>query len=294
MRYKSPLRYPGGKAALAAYVGAIFDLNGLNDGHYAEPYAGGAGVALSLLYDERASHAHINDLDRSVYAFWYAALHHTERLCRMVRDTPVTVDEWHRQRLVQQRKRSVSLLTLGFSTFFLNRTNRSGIIASGGVIGGQQQSGTWGIDARYNGRELVRRLERVAEFRDRITLTQLDADDFLRQVSGVLPARGLVYLDPPYYVKGQRRLYANYYGPDDHAHIAKALASAPWPWIVSYDAAPEILQLYRRYRCVRYALQYSATARHTGQEAIFLAPGLKAPKGAPIEPHRGRRLAAAD
>lgn len=286
MRYKSPLRYPGGKAALADYVGVIFGLNNLNDGHYAEPYAGGAGVALSLLYNERASHAHINDLDRSVYAFWYAALHQTERLCRMVRDTPVTVEEWHRQRAVQRRKQSASLLTLGFSTFFLNRTSRSGIISSGGIIGGQRQCGRWRIDARYNASELIRRIERAAEFRDRITLTQLDADAFLRQLSVALPTRALVYLDPPYYVKGQRRLYANYYGPDDHAHIAEALTSAPWQWMVSYDAAPEILQLYRAYRCIRYDLQYSARARQTGQEVIFLAHGLKVPMRAPIEPSR--------
>jgi DNA adenine methylase len=292
MRYKSPLRYPGGKSALSDYVGAVFDLNGLTNGHYAEPYAGGAGVALSLLYDQRASHVHINDLDRSVYAFWYAALHRTERLCRMIRDTPVTVEEWHRQRVVQRRKQSASLLSLGFSTIFLNRTSRSGIICSGGIIGGQEQSGVWGIDARYNVPELVRRIERVAEFRDRITLTQLDADAFLQQLHGVLPARALVYLDPPYYVKGQRRLYANYYGPDEHAHIAETLALAPWPWMVSYDAVPEILELYRGCQRVRYDLQYSAAARQIGQEVIFLPHGLKRPRRAPIEPSR-RSLAAA-
>jgi DNA adenine methylase len=231
----------------------------------------------------------INDLDRSVYAFWYATLYHTERLCRMIWDTPVTVQEWHRQRAVQRRKRTASLITLGYSTFFLNRTNRSGIISSGGMIGGQQQSGLWGIDARYNAPELVRRIERVAEFRDRITLTQLDAEAFLRQLSDVLPRRALVYLDPPYYVKGQRRLYANYYGPDDHAYIAAALASAPWPWMVSYDTAPEIFKLYRGHKCIRYKLPYSVSARQTGEEMIFLAHGLKTPQHAPMElAHRHR------
>jgi DNA adenine methylase len=120
-------------------------------------------------------------------------------------------------------------------------------------------------------------------------LTQLAAAAFLRQLSTELPSRALVYLNPPYYVKGRRRLYANYYQPDDHAHLAEILASAAWPWMISYDAVPEILQLYRGYRRVRYDFQYSATARHTGQEAIFLAPGLKAPQGTPIR----RGLAAA-
>lgn len=285
MRYKSPLRYPGGKSVLAEYIAAIFDANDLNDGHYAEPYAGGAGVALALLYTDRASHIHINDLDRSIYAFWWAALNETEKLCRLVRDTPASVGEWQRQRLVQDRKERASLLKLGFSTFYLNRTSRSGIIATGGVIGGLDQTGAYGVGARYTQLELIKRIERVAEYRDRISLTQFDAELFLGLMVAELPKKSLVYLDPPYFVKGQR-LYANFYGPQDHQSIAQCLTDAPWPWLVSYDAAPEILKIYRAYSRVLYDLKYSAAARSVGHEVIYFSPGLVKPGRAPVVHNR--------
>ncbi len=118
------------------------------DGHYVEPYAGGASVGLALLFDEYASQIHINDLDPSVHSFWHCVLNDTDRLCRLIRDRPLTMEEWRRQRTIQSRGDSASPLALGFSTFYLNRTNRSGIIASGGVIGGNDQTGNWKLDAR--------------------------------------------------------------------------------------------------------------------------------------------------
>ncbi len=278
-RHYSPLRYPGGKSKLAPFVALLFERNQLCDGHYAEPYAGGAGVALYLLFGDYASRIHINDLDRSLYAFWYGVLNHTDEFCKRIVDTRLTIAEWRRQRRVQEEKETNALLELGFSTFFLNRTNRSGIIASGGVIGGLKQTGNWGIDARYNARDLVRRIERIASLGSRITLTNLDALEFLTRCSEQLPAKALVYLDPPYFVKGQQKLYANYYGPGDHAAVADALESVLWRWVVSYDAVPEIRRLYRDYRKREYDLRYTAAGSYDGSELMFFSPGLDVPRG---------------
>lgn len=277
-RHYSPLRYPGGKSKLAPFIALLFESNQLCDGHYAEAYAGGAGVALALLYGDYASRIHINDLDRSIFAFWHSVLNDTENLCRCIKNARLSIAEWRRQRRVQDDKATAPLLELGFSTFFLNRTNRSGIIASGGVIGGLKQEGEWGIDARYNAADLVRRIERIAALRSRISLTNNDALDFIRNAKASLPARSLVYLDPPYFVKGQK-LYANYYGPDDHAAVATSLDGARWPWVVSYDAAPEIRRLYREYRNREYDLRYTAAKRYLGSELMFFSPGLKIPRG---------------
>lgn len=276
-RYYSPLRYPGGKAKLAPLLKSLFDFNQLGDGHYAEPYAGGAAVALSLLYDEYVRHIHINDLDRSIYAFWWAALTQTERLCRLIKDTPLTPDQWHRQKAVQGEKATADLLPLGFSTFYLNRTSRSGIIASGGIIGGKDQDGQWRMDARFNRTALIARIQRVAAYRSRISLTNLDAVDFMAEMATSLPERSLTYLDPPYYVKGQRRLYASYYNSVDHEMVAQLLDSYPHCWLVSYDYAPEILSLYRHHRCLVYTLRYTAAMRHDGAEAMFFSDDLQIP-----------------
>ena len=282
-RHISPLRYPGGKSKLTNFVRLLFRANQLMDGEYAEPFAGGASVALGLVLCEYASVVHINDLDRSIHAFWDAVLNDTEALCRRISKRPVTLTEWRRQRAVQERAEKAEPLDLAFSTFFLNRTNRSGIIVSGGVIGGADQTGDWLIDARYNKQNLIARIERIANYRDRIVLTRLDAQLFLERIALHLPARSLTYLDPPYYVKGQQRLYSSYYHPKDHAAIANQLTLMRRPWIVSYDNAPEIRKLYNRYRSTVYGLRYSAAARYRGAEVMVFAPGLKVPKITPTE-----------
>jgi len=134
--YHSPLRYPGGKTKLTEYVKALFRHNGLMGGHYVEPYAGGASIALELVIQEFADHVHINDLDPSVWSFWKSVLDETDALCSLIADTPITMATWTEQREIQKNKDTASTLQLGFSTFFLNRTNRSGILKAG-VIGGK-------------------------------------------------------------------------------------------------------------------------------------------------------------
>ena len=227
--YSSPLRYPGGKAQLANFVKLIYRQNNLLDGHYVEPYAGGASVALALLFHEDASEIHITDLSKSVYAFWHSVLNETESLCDLIRDTAVTVEEWNRQKEIQGQVETAPLLELGFSTFFLNRTNRSGII-NGGIIGGKDQDGEWKIDARFNKATLIARIKKIARYRRRINLYNKDASDFLRVILPTLPVTTLVNLDPPYFVKGQG-LYEDYYQPEDHADVARLVSQITQPWI---------------------------------------------------------------
>jgi DNA adenine methylase len=274
-RYASPLRYPGGKGKVANFVKLLFLENNLLGAEYVEPYAGGASVALSLLFEDFASHIHINDINRGVHAFWSAVLNDTDALCARITDTPTTIDVWQQQRTVQQSGEP-DPLDLAFSTFFLNRTNRSGII-SGGVIGGQDQTGAWKIDARYNVPELIRRVQKVARFGSRITLTRLDALALLDEWCDAEAPKALIYLDPPYYVKGGS-LYDNFYRHDDHVAIAAKVQCLAQPWVVSYDAAPEVLDLYEPFsKPWRYALQYSAHGRHAGSEVMFFSDGIVMP-----------------
>lgn len=275
-RYVSPLRYPGGKGKVANFFKLLFLHNDLVGCEYAEPYAGGAGVALSLLYEEYAGHIHINDLNRSVFTFWKCALEQTDGLCARIQETSVTMEQWHLQRDIQKAS-DPDPLDLAFSTFFLNRTNRSGII-DGGVIGGLDQSGAWKLDARFTKVELIRRIQKIGRHRSRISLTQLDAAAFLRDRMSHLPEESLVYLDPPYYVKGEG-LYQNFYTHEDHVQIARLVRGLTQPWVVSYDAAPEVLRLYGAgFASTRYSLSYSANARYSGREVMFFSPDLEHPE----------------
>lgn len=277
VRYISPLRYPGGKAKLAGFVAKLLECNNLLGGTYIEPYAGGASVALALLISERVSNVHINDVDPAIYAFWHSVLNAPEELCRLIRDRPVSVTEWKRHREIQRSSKDNDLLTLGFSTFFLNRTNRSGIICSGGLIGGLSQQGKWKLNARYNKSELINRVERIASFANKISLHRQDAAAFLRGRLPRLPKNSFLYLDPPYYVKGTSRLYANFYGHDDHVAIASLIGGARVPWLVSYDDRIEIRRMYRAFRSSKYYLSYTARDRYDGREVLFFSDGLEVP-----------------
>lgn len=285
----TPLRYPGGKSSLSGFIKLVFAANDLLDGEYVEPYCGGAGVAMELLKSEFAQRVHLNDVDPSIHAFWWSVFNETESLCRKVRNTKLSIPNWRRQRGVIGSPHSHDALTLGFATFYLNRVNRSGIL-SAGPIGGLEQSGDWGMDARFNRKTLVSMIESIAKFKDRVTLHQQDAEKFLAKISKKLPARSLIYLDPPYVVKGQR-LYLNAYEEQDHVNIAKAIQKIRHlPWVVSYDNTNLIRNLYSERRSLTYKIGYSANVRSNGSEVIIFSDGLRVPAlKSPLSIH-GTRL----
>lgn len=272
----SPLRYPGGKGKLAAYITDLASKNGLVGGHYAEPFAGGAAVALDLLFSGVVKHVHINDLDPCVHAFWNSAVVQTDAFVELIFRTDVTIDAWKRARETKQRWHQFSELEVGFATFFLSRTNRSGIL-NGGPIGGLQQEGKWKLDCRFNKSELASRVRRIGFFRSRITVTGLDAKAFLTEARSSLPENTLWYIDPPYYQKGAT-LYKNHFTHADHVELAEQVFKLPrGRWIVSYDNAPEISQIYGDYEQEIFSVNYTARSYSRGSEIMIFAPGVSRP-----------------
>ncbi len=168
----SPLRYPGGKASLAGFFEDTIQALGLVKPTYVEPYAGGAGAGLDLLYRGIVGRVVINDFDYSVYSLWDSMLHRHEEFLDRFDSVPLTVEEWKRQREIYRRRDEPGLdkLDLGFATFFLNRTNRSGVLR-GGMIGGLKQEGTYKLDARFNKETLRTRIEAVGKHRSKILVS---------------------------------------------------------------------------------------------------------------------------
>lgn len=271
----TPLRYPGGKGKLTNYIRSVIQANNLT-ALYAEPYAGGAGIALNLLLADDVDAIAINDLSAPVFAFWHAVLNDTEALCRLVRDTPITVESWDRNKRIFAGADLSDPLALGFATFFLNRTNRSGIL-NGGIIGGREQAGTWKMDARFNTADLITRIEVIGRRAHQITLTNKDAIAFLQDGAKEWPNDSLLYLDPPYYLKG-RDLYYHSYRHDDHEAVADAVAElGSLKWVVSYDNVRQIRDMYAGYQRAIYNIGYSARSARMGSEVMFFADGLVAP-----------------
>lgn len=270
----SPLRYPGGKSRVSKFVGQIIKDNHIVNGNYVEPFAGGSGVALNLLYSHVVDSIYINDKDASIFAFWHSILNYTDAFIDKILNTSVTIDEWYKQRDIQQSN-TYDLFSLGFSTFFLNRTNRSGII-KGGVIGGVEQSGKWKLDVRFNKDNLVKKIQRIAANREKIHIFNMDAVEFLqKEVSKLDVSNTFIYLDPPYYKKG-KQLYMNFFTHNDHIKLYETIKKLPYHWLVSYDNRKEIKDIYKHNPkfTIEYNLRYTAGQKCSGQEIMFASDNL--------------------
>ncbi len=276
-RFVSPLRYPGGKRKLAKFMQDLININGLNGGIYVEPFAGGASVALHLLFTDSVKKIIVNDLDRSIYAFWYCVINSTSEFCARIRDVEVTIAEWEKQKSVQQNKVHVDLFDLGFSTFFLNRTNRSGIV-NGGVIGGKKQAGNWKLDARFNKPDLIKRIERIALYGDKISLHCADSMVFMDNISSQMDDHTLIYLDPPYYEQGSA-LYVNHYEHQDHYDLSEYIKQLNCSWILTYDHTPQIMKMYSDVEKKSLTLSYTASRKTRGIEMLAYSDNLKIPTG---------------
>jgi DNA adenine methylase len=278
VRNASPLRYPGGKWRFTTFFNEFIAQNFGAPPLYIEPYAGGAGLALSLLFDKKVSGIWLNDLDPAIHACWHSIIYDSERFCETLESVPITLEEWRIQKGIYAKGLESGTFALGFATFFLNRTNHSGIL-NGGAIGGKEQRGTWKLDARFNRTELMKRVQRIAEHRKDIKLTCLDAEVLIKSLGRA--SKCLVYLDPPYVAAG-KALYMNAYGESDHASVRKAVGGLRRKWIVSYDDVPLVRKLYRPYRVRSMELLHTAREAKVGSEVLFFSGDCVIPRAARV------------
>ncbi len=267
----SPLRYPGGKTFLWPFLDKVIRNNGLSNITYVEPFAGGAGAALALLLMERVERVVINDLDKAIYSFWESAIFDSERFIEKIYSTPINITEWKRQKRIHHDRRS-SLFNLGFATFFLNRTNVSGIL-DGGPIGGMDQRGPWKLNARFNKDTLAHRIRELAFYKNRISVSNRDGIDLVKEY--LKRENTFVYLDPPYYEKGST-LYLNHYKNADHKALASQLnCRKDAHWLLTYDNRTEIRSLYLGRHIIDFTLNYNAYELRRGKEIMICSDAIK-------------------
>ncbi|PEP51912.1 DNA methyltransferase [Bacillus wiedmannii] len=264
----SPLRYPGGKYKTYNYIKNLILANGSNI--YIEPFAGGSAVSLRLLMDNVVQKIIINDYDRAIYAFWYSVIYRTDELIALINDTPINLETWYKQKEIQKNKENEDLLTLGFSTLFLNRTNRSGIIKAG-IIGGKQQNGNYKMDCRFDKEKLIKKIKQISNFKQHILIYNMDAIDFINDVI-TKTYKSFTFFDPPYYHKGPS-LYTNFYTHIDHYNLSKVIKAKMRnrTWIVTYDVCDEIKELYKNLSSQTFYLTYSAQTKRSSTEYMFFS-----------------------
>ena len=266
----SPLRYPGGKGGLAPFVGRVIEEQRSRPRTYVEPFAGGAGVAVRLLYDEYVEHIVINDLDAGVAAFWRSVFWRTEDLAQRVETAEVSVAAWrHHHAVYMNREREIDELSLGFATFFLNRTNRSGILDAR-PIGGLRQTGAWKIDARFNRDNLAWRIRELGRYRNRVTVLEQDGIQLSHKY---LDRDSFIYADPPYLLRGSD-LYFDNLTWEDHRELARILSASRARWLVTYDFDPRVAVLYPKQRRASFSIAHTAAKPHLGREIAVFGNGV--------------------
>ena len=276
-KFPSPLRYPGGKSGLSKFLSKVLETNGIN-GNYCEGYAGGAGAALNLLLKDKIERVILNDADIHIYSFWSSILKDADRFIERLINCPITISEWNIQKSIYENPLKNSEFDVGFSTFFLNRTNRGGILPKAGPTGGLSQDGHYKINARFKKENLIPRIEKIFTLRNRISFYNYDAVEFLDMIQSDFDiSNTLIYLDPPYYEQG-KNLYLNYYYDRDHSELSSKLKkSFTDNWLVSYDNVAHIRQLYPKHRYCAFDINYSVQTTRKGKEIMFFSHNLKLP-----------------
>ena len=288
----SPLRYPGGKSRISSFIEDIILLNALEGCTLYELYAGGAGASLNILLQGLCNKIVLNDLDYHIYAFWYSVLNRTDELVALIYDTEVNLTNWDMQKAIYENFHTHDILHVGFSTFFLNRSNRSGILYKAGPIGGRNQTGNYKIDVRFNKRELIERINRIALLRDRVEIKNSESIELLRSIftpgngssqSHAVPDRNkpskkFIFLDPPYYVQGER-LYLNFYDDSNHVDLKEILLnSREENWFLTYDNCDRINDLYKDFRRSHLPMSYTLQRKRKSKEVMVFSDSLHLPK----------------
>lgn len=277
----SPLRYPGGKTKLYDYVRKLLEANELLGETYVEPFAGGAGLAIKLLLKNDAKRIIINDFDPAIYAFWYCVLNQTDELCNRIEQTEITVRVWEQQKAIYEDQKNHTQLDVAFATFFLNRTNVSGVI-KGGIIGGIEQTGTYGISARYTKATSVKKIKAIASRKEQIILSNMDVFDFLKSENLQGYRKTFINFDPPYVKKGAK-LYKNAFAEADHRNLSTLIRKCKRKWIVTYDICPLVATLYAPFRRSELDITYSINGSRKAKEYIFFSPNLILPEDSQLK-----------
>ena len=270
---KSPFRYPGGKAYLLPEIGAAIQSSPAKIKYYAEPYAGGAGAAVELLALGLVDKVYLNDADRRIASAWDAILRQSDRFISLIESTKLDIETWnYYNRIVKNPNLAESSLELGFATFFMNRTNRSGIVLGAGPIGGYEQKGDWHLGARFYRDTMVQRVRWLAERQSQISIANMDGVKFIRSFPARKARKTFFFIDPPYVGAGSR-LYLNTMNEEKHAELAKAMErkKSVSSWLMTYDDCPLVRYLYTNFSIERSQIRYSLQRKRTENE-IKISP----------------------
>lgn len=235
---RSILRYPGSKARFCDFIAKTIALNAARPRLFVEPFCGGASVSIALLEDGVVDEIAINDADSLIANLWATVFSKAgaQWLAQQVLEVPLTVDEWRRQKALKP----ASVRESALKCLYLNRTSFNGIIHQSGPLGGWQQKNIK-IDVRFNRERLSARILALSQLRAKVTVGNEGWQPFCERF--VEDDHAVFYLDPPYYHKAEQ-LYGHVFDEDGHEGLRDFLHGFERPWLLSYDDAQEVRDLY--------------------------------------------------
>ena len=285
----SPLRYPGSKRKLAPYLRAILDYNDVHPNVLVEPFVGGASVALHFLENDIVKRAIIADSDRLISSFWKVVFSKPDRLVKFVKSVRVNLGSFYSYKAVARSTDGASAEELAEACIFLNRTSFSGILTDKvGPLGGREQKSQYKISCRFNREAIIRRIQHVSQFKNRVTVLPCSWEYTIEWVETWLAKRKrlnkpLFYFDPPFFHKADQ-LYREYFSSEDHDKLCERILGLRHHWILSYDNAPKVRKMYsqdgRMPTHVRMPYSINPGGRRSEKELIITR--LSLPPRAPV------------
>ena len=239
---RSPLRYPGGKTWLVPHIREW--LEHTSPEILIEPFAGGGIVSLTAVMEELVKSAVMVEIDRDVAAFWRSALESGATLCEWIGQFDPTLES------LRKIEQSVpeSVIEHGFKTLVLNRTRRGGVLARGASFCKTGENGR-GIGSRWYPETLIKRLAAIQKHSESISFVEGDGMKLLPILLRGWGRDAAVFIDPPYTAAGGKKAGSRLYGhcSIDHAALFAMLSEHKSNFLMTYDAAPEIIELVRKY-----------------------------------------------
>ncbi len=273
-------RYPGGKSKLRNQITNKLNLLSTEKGlEYREPFFGGGSIGLRLLQDKAdLSKIWVNDFDPGVASLWTSLIRHPDQLKFWVKKFTPSVakfDEFKNE-LTQNNpvlNTEKQIVEFGFKKLAIHQISYSGLgTKSGGPLGGRDQKSDYKIDCRWSPDYICKKIDALNIKFKKLSVrndccTQLDFSDLINDTK----MDALIYLDPPYYDKGND-LYQCGFQEKDHIRLADCLKKTKHKWLLSYDDCKEVRDLYKWANIEEIAdVNYSITAlkvkdKETGQE----------------------------
>jgi DNA adenine methylase len=272
-RVLSPLRYPGGKRRLVPYIAALLRENDIEPDLFVEPFAGGASVALELADLGLVKKIALADLDPWLAAFWQTVFEDCDWLCSRVDTIDLDLPTWDRYK----RTRAKSRRWQAMACLFLNRTSFNGALhRTAGPIGGRAQTSDYDLACRFPRDRLIKRLracEKLAADGKVAWVHCQPALEAVRDARALIKREGgtmFCYLDPPFWAKSTH-LYRYGFADFHHEELAEALRWVREPWLLSYDVADEVAELYAKHdaRRANVELLYTAAQRTAYEELVI-------------------------